>query len=280
LGKDDCEPEKMVELSVEKKEKNNNTKVLNNIEDYKDLPIPLCTFQITNNNFILSITCPETFSKSKKNEIFLDLYFFRPPAIERANKKNNNITVIIDEDKEKNRKFIREYNGGLCNIHNNFDSFCTTDMNTTTDLEGNLLSYNEFAVTNITRDENNYYIRKKLTNLKDETDKTDNLDVIKYKESFEKLLYNLDPYMKEDIKFTTENFIELYNIWKLNDFPVPGFPTIINGTLFIIQVKHVKRFSLNDLFNAIPLPFSIVISFVILFISFSGIFKKLLFGYK
>jgi hypothetical protein len=87
LGKDDCEPEKMVELSVEKKEKNNNTKVLNNIEDYKDLQIPLCTFQITNNNFILSITCPESFSKSKKNEILLDLYFFRPPTIERADKK-------------------------------------------------------------------------------------------------------------------------------------------------------------------------------------------------
>ena len=90
-------------------------------------------------------------------------------------------------------------------------------MNTTTDLGGNLLLYDEFAVTNITRDENNYYIRKKLTNLKDETDKTDNLDVIKYKESFEKLLYNLDPYMKEDIKFTTENFIELYNIVHKNE---------------------------------------------------------------
>ena len=101
MDQEDCEPEKMVELSVEKKEKNNNTRVLNNIEDYKDLPIPLCTFQITDNNFILSITCPETFSKSKKNEIFLDLYFFRPPAIERADKKNNNITVIIDEKKKK-----------------------------------------------------------------------------------------------------------------------------------------------------------------------------------
>ena len=217
MDQEDCEPEKMVELSVEKKEKNNNTRVLNNIEDYKDLPIPLCTFQITDNNFILSITCPETFSKSKKNEIFLDLYFFRPPAIERADKKNNNITVIIDENKKKNRKYIREYNGGLCHIQNNFDSFCTTDMNTTTDLEGNLLSYDEFAVTNITTDENNYYIRKKLTNLIDETDKTDNLDVIKYKKSLDKLLYNLDPYMKEDIKFITEDFIKLYNIVHKNE---------------------------------------------------------------
>ena len=87
MEEDDCELEKMVELSVVKKEKNNKASVLNNTEDYKDLPIPLCTFKITDNDFILSITCPESFSESKKNEILLDLYFFRPPAIERADKK-------------------------------------------------------------------------------------------------------------------------------------------------------------------------------------------------
>jgi hypothetical protein len=87
MDQDDCETEKMVKLLVVKKKKNDNARVLNNNEDYKDLPIPLCTFQITNNNFILSITCPESFSKSKKNEILLDLYFFRPPTIERADKK-------------------------------------------------------------------------------------------------------------------------------------------------------------------------------------------------
>ena len=65
MGQDDCQPEKRVELSIKEKENNNNTKVLNNTEDYKDLPIPLCSFQITNNDFILSITCPETFSESK-----------------------------------------------------------------------------------------------------------------------------------------------------------------------------------------------------------------------
>ena len=69
-------------------------------------------------------------------------------------------------------------------------------------------------------------------------------------------------------------FSVLYNIWKLKDFPVPGFPTIIKGTLLSIQVKQVNKFSLNALFNAIPVPFSIDISFVILFISVSGIFKK------
>ena len=70
-----------------KKNKNNNDRVLNNNEDYKDLPIPLCTFQITDYDFILSITCPESFPESKKNEILLDLYFFRPLSVGRADKK-------------------------------------------------------------------------------------------------------------------------------------------------------------------------------------------------
>ena len=90
---------------------------MSSIDDYKDLPIPLCLFNITDNNFITSITCPESFSNESKNIILLDLYFFRPPAIERADKKNDNITITIEEDKEKNRKYIHEVNGGLCNIN-------------------------------------------------------------------------------------------------------------------------------------------------------------------
>lgn len=86
----------MVDLTEEKKNNiNGNARILNNEEDYKDLPIPLCLFKITDNNFITSITCPESLSQSKKNEILLDLYFFRPPAIERADKKNSNITITI-----------------------------------------------------------------------------------------------------------------------------------------------------------------------------------------
>ena len=70
--------------------------------------------------------------------------------------------------------------------------------------------------------------------------------------------------------------MELYKIWKDKDFPVPGFPTIIKGTLFIMQVKQVKRFSRKALFRAIPLFFSIIICFVIFFISYSGKVKKVL----
>ena len=210
---DDCEPQKMVDLTEETKHNiNGNARILNNEEDYKDLPIPLCLFKITDNNFITSITCPESFSKSKKNEILLDLYFFRPPAIERADKKNSNITITIKEDKNKNRKYIRETNGGTCNLYDNIGSSCTTDSNTTTDLEGNLLQYDELAITNITNDENNGYIKNKKTHLIDITEQIKDFNPLKYKSSLEKLLANLEPYMKEDIQFTTDDFKELYHL--------------------------------------------------------------------
>ena len=212
---DDCEPQKMVDLTEKKKNNiNGNARILNNEQDYKDLPVPLCLFKITDNNFITSISCPESFSESKKNEILLDLYFFRPPAIERADKKNDNITITIKEDRNKNRKYIRETNGGTCNIYDNIGSLCTTDMNTTTDLEGNLLQYDELAITNITSDENNGYIKNKLTHLIDISEEIKDFNPNNYKTSLEKLLANLQPYMKEDIQFTTDDFKELYHLVK------------------------------------------------------------------
>ena len=54
-----------------------------------------------------------------------------------------------------NRKYIKETNEGICDIENGHFSHCTTDMNTITDLENNILFYDEEAVMNITIDANN-----------------------------------------------------------------------------------------------------------------------------
>ena len=205
----DCEPKRFVDLNSEKKNKSENIRVL---EDFKDIPIALCLFTITDNNFIMSMSCPESLSESKKNEIYLDLYFFRPPAIQRADKENDNITITIKNDTERNIKYIRETNGGVCNIYDSIGSHCTTDMNTTTDLEGNLLSYDELAITNITTDEKNSFFKIKLTKLIDISDKNPNLEPKKYKNSLDKLLPMLQTYMKDDILFTTDNFTDLYNL--------------------------------------------------------------------
>ena len=180
----DCQPHRLVDLTAPKANRR-NIRVLNGIEDFKDIPISLCLFNITDNNFITSMACPESLSESKKNEIILDLYFFRPPAIQRADKENDNITITINEDKAMKKIYIRETNGGLCNIYDNFGSMCTTDMNTTTDLDGNLLSYDELAITNIITDENNSYIKNKVTHLIDISNTISGLDPAKYKNALD-----------------------------------------------------------------------------------------------
>ena len=209
---EDCTPIRLIDLFQEKNNTNNDTRILTNVEDLKDIPIALCLFNITDNNFILSMSCPESFPDTKRNEINLDLYFFRPPAIKRADKENDGINVTIKDDIENKKRFIRETNDGTCNVQNNIGTKCITDMNTTTDLEGTLLSYDELAITNITIDTNNFLVKVKTSNLIDTTDNYENLDQNKYKENLEKLIGMLEPYMKNEDLFTLENFEDLYSI--------------------------------------------------------------------
>ena len=41
-----------------------------------------------------------------KNEILLDLYFYKPPAIQRPDKKNDGINVTTREDQPNNKRYI------------------------------------------------------------------------------------------------------------------------------------------------------------------------------
>ena len=212
-GDESCEMKEMVDLSKSKQD-TSKLRLLDENVNLKNVPLALCLFNITDNDFITSITCHDQFPDLKKNEMLLDLYFFRSPAIERKNKTRDNITITIQKDTAKNRQFIREQNGGLCNIHNNWGSLCTTDMNITTDLKGNLISYDELAITNIAYDRRNSFTKTKKSNLKDHSENITQDDMKNYRTSLEKLLEKMKPYMKEDVQFPREKFVELYNLIK------------------------------------------------------------------
>ena len=207
---EDCEPQPMVELT---KEESRNLRGLEDSSIYQDVPLPLCIFNITDNNVITTMICPESLSDIKRNEIILDLYFFRPPAVERADKEGDNITLTIQQENKMTK--IRETNGGFCNIYNNWGSQCTTDMNTTLDKDGNLLTYNEQAITIINYDENNSYLKNKVTSLVDGSENIDDNEIKKYEKSLNKLLPLIKPYMKEEIQFTESDYNDLYNV--IND---------------------------------------------------------------
>ena len=183
-------------------------------DDLANFPIPLCYFNLTDNNVITSISCHKDLSEEKINSIVLDLYFFRPPGVSRLDKENENITITTR--KEGLNYVIRETNGGMCNINNAFNSICTTDINTTKDREGNLISYSELATTNLTTNENNYFIKKKYTNLSDITKfvEKEKLNPEKYNKTLNILYAELKKYMKEYVQFSLNDFKEFYFISK------------------------------------------------------------------
>ena len=207
---EDCTPQPLLELTSV----SSNLRFLEDSEIFKDQQIPICIFNITDNNVITTLICPESLSDIKRNEIILDLYFFRPPAAERADKVNDNITLIIVKDEDTNKTFIHETNGGYCNIYNNWCSECTTDMNTTLDSIGNLISYTEQAITKINYDEINSFFRDKITNLIDTSENVKINDILNYKNAFDNLIKLIKPYMKEELQFSESDFQDLFNVIK------------------------------------------------------------------
>ena len=205
-----CEPNDYVDILTKA-----DIKALQSLKevDLNDLPIPLCIFNITDNDVITSITCPSSLDEGKIKNIVLDLYFFRPPAIKRPEKEENNVTIEIQQ-LENNKTFIKERNGGICDVDNPFNSFCSTEMNTTIDQKGNLLTYDEVAYSEIINDVNNSYTKKKLTNLVDVSYKIESFNKTEYKEKLNIILSKINPFMKYNEQFSIEQFGELYDISK------------------------------------------------------------------
>ena len=206
---EDCIPETLVDLTGSNI---HNTRNLEEINDLNGIPIPICLFNFTNNDVITSITCPDSFPEEKKKLMVLDLYFFRPPGLKRPNKEELNVTIT--KSVRGDNLFIRETNGGICDIENPIGSFCTTDMNTTTDKEGNILTYEEEANMFIETDELNTYSKNKITKLIDKTKEIDSLNPEVYKSTLDQLLSQLKPYFKYDELFTKEDFEEILLVSK------------------------------------------------------------------
>ena len=222
-----------------------NTRILQSSEDFKDVPIALCLFNITDNHIITSLTCPESLPDYKRKEIILDLYFFRPPAAKRFDKENDNITISIKEDEETKRKYIRETNGGLCNVYKNLNTKCTTDMNTTLDSEGNLLTYDEEAITYINHDEQNSYIRNKVTNLVDNSQNINKIEIETYNNSL-----NKSPLLakkKFDLNQSMKLF-ENYNIKSIGMMKENNLILVIMN-LFKITIRKIYTILQNVLYN-------------------------------
>ena len=205
-----CLPRKLVDLNDQDY---SNIRQINKIESLENIPLPICIFNITDNNIILSITCHKNISNSKVSSIVLDLYSFRPSGIKRIDKRAGNITIA--QRTEGDYEYIREKtNYGIYDDENSIGNFSTIDMNITKDKNGNLIAYDELTFNNITKNEDNYYIKNKITSLSDRTKFIKELNPIKYNKTIYEILPYLKEYMKVHEQFSYENFKELYYMSK------------------------------------------------------------------
>jgi hypothetical protein len=85
------------------------------------------------------------------------------------------------------------------------------------DLDGNLLKYDEVAITNIVYDEKNSFTKNKVSSLVDHSEKITKEDAEIYRKNLEILLGKMKPYMEEDVQFPKEKFAELYNLIRYKD---------------------------------------------------------------
>ena len=200
-----CLPRKLVDLNDQDY---SSIIQLNKIESLENISIPICIFNMTDNNVILSIACHKNISNSRISSIIQDLYFFRPPGIKKIDKETGNITTTQRADGDY--EYIRKTKGGICDIENSNGTFCTKDINITKDKNGNLLAYDEMFFSNITQNEENYYFKNKITSLLDKTKFIKELNPMKYNKTLYKLLPYLKEYMKVHEQFSSENFKELY----------------------------------------------------------------------
>ncbi len=65
-------PKKLVDLTNSDNNENKDTKEIN---DLKYIPLPICLFNMTDNNVITLLTCHKLITEHKKKMIALDLYF-------------------------------------------------------------------------------------------------------------------------------------------------------------------------------------------------------------
>ena len=248
---DDCEPQPLVDL-VQAKNNLRNLRHLQNSEIFKDQPVALCLFDITDNNVITNFTCPKSLSYVKRNEIILDLYFFRPPAAERPDKIGDNITLDITKDKKTGETLIHETNSGYCNIYNNWVSHCTTDMNTTLDKNNNLINYDEQAYTFIRYDELNSFKKNKITKLVDNSQNIKQADIDNFEKSLNNLLPLLDPYMDPEVQFTEKDYQDLYNVIKdkkKSNEEQSYTPKKTKNTFRNLAQEKIKQIKQADIFN-------------------------------
>jgi hypothetical protein len=145
----DCKLNKYLDLTIEKtnnsgirrieeNEKNEEIK-----EEIKELILPICIIEHTDNNIIFSVTCPENLSENLKNSLISAFQSIKPISA-KENYKDYNL-ARYKTNKVDNKIIINIYDKRCDDSNKNY--ICETIRNVITDRFGNIKNSNKINLT-------------------------------------------------------------------------------------------------------------------------------------
>ena len=151
----DCELETMLDLN--KRENNNLRRNEENETLIEEAILPICIVEHTDTNLIISLTCPDSFTYSFKNDIVQAFQNIKPNSLKRNMSENE--YMDITDIKGDNKIYIDIFNNE-CSEQNatKIESIkCNSAKSIITDKNGNLLSSVKKITKNIIHNEKNTF---------------------------------------------------------------------------------------------------------------------------
>ena len=184
----DCELKTYLDFSANNK---NNLRNIDQDVKIEELTIPLCLFEHTDSNIILSISCPNNLEDNIKSLLKIAFKNIKPESINGAveDKSLADINIETIDDKIYINSFFK-----LCEDEKNIDKTCERYKKIITDKDGNFISSNQKLKTETSSLLNEYeYNFKDIT-----SENSENLNIINFKNNLNTLLSLLQNYMKKE----------------------------------------------------------------------------------
>ena len=188
-----CEMKKYLDLTIKNTNKNHYS---NEKEIIKDAVLPICIIEYSDENIILSVSCPETLSDNLKDDIISAFQSIKPNLPKEKIYKNELIYTNITEN--KNEIYINIFDDKCKNYKNDETKICETIQNLTLDKIGKLKTNKKSIRFETIKNNNNKYNSIYNYSFKDISNENgNNSNEVNFKYNLKILLDLIKPLLKK-----------------------------------------------------------------------------------
>ena len=211
----DCNLQKYLDLNTRKTKnlRNNDEPKFNEI--INKIIIPICIFEHTDTNLILSVICPKTLSSNIKEDIILAFKAIKPESIKGIDDDKD---ISDSKIEEKGNKIYIDIINKVCEDETGGDPTknisCEIIKNIVTDEEGKLISSKRISTKEITRDSNNSYSYNLTYIFEDISNISINFEPENYKSNLYKVNDLIKSILKKDDYLSKNSFAQILDFLK------------------------------------------------------------------